>query len=320
MSCHDERKKIARLMCAVVVSCLVIAAGASAQVPHLIRYQGQAVDSKGVTLEGPYTLIFRLYDAETGGAKLWEEPQANVLLEGGHFSVLLGQVASLDAMDWSKPCWLSVQVNSDPELAPRQRITSVPLAVRAESAERLTQAITPALITPQGSGSGLDADTVDGKHASDLLNRANHTGTEPSSAAWIFVETLSGVGTTLTSATLSTASDIFMLVFDGVAPTDNVVGTVKIQFNGSATGVLTVWTFTGRNQWMTGNIIFERAPITSVSAPTTIPVILTILTSAGTPGTSAYVTPSAVPVTSVSLVNSSSLDMRVHLFRLSKQS
>ena len=181
MSCHDERKKIARLMCAVVASCLVIAAGAAAQVPHLIRYQGQAVDSKGVPLEGPYGMTFRLYDAETGGAKLWEEPQANVPLAGGHFSVLLGQVASLDAMDWSKPCWLSVQVNDDPELAPRQRITSVPMAVRAESAERLTQAITPALITPQGSGSGLDADTVDGKHASDLLNRANQTGTQPSS-------------------------------------------------------------------------------------------------------------------------------------------
>ena len=181
MSCQNKRKRIARLTFLGVVSCLIIAAGASAQVPHLIRYQGQAVDSKGVPLEGPYTLTFRLYDAEAGGAKRWEESQASVPLTGGHFSVLLGQVASLDAMDWSQASWLSIQVNGDPELVPRQRITSVPLAVRAESAERLTQAITPSLITPQGSGSGLDADTVDGKHAGDLLSRANHTGTQPSS-------------------------------------------------------------------------------------------------------------------------------------------
>ncbi len=108
---------------------------ALAQVPHLIRYQGQAMDSQGVPLEGPYTLTLRLYNAETAGTKLWEEVQTNVPLTGGHFSILLGQVTPLDSMDWSAPCWLSVQVNTEPELTPRQRITSVPLAIRAETAE-----------------------------------------------------------------------------------------------------------------------------------------------------------------------------------------
>ncbi|OGX37531.1 MAG: hypothetical protein A3C53_04960 [Omnitrophica WOR_2 bacterium RIFCSPHIGHO2_02_FULL_68_15] len=100
--------------------------------PHLIRYQGQAVDINGVPLEGPYTLTFRLYDAETAGTVKWQEAQLNVTLAGGHFSVLLGQVQSLDGVDWGQPLWLSVQVNGEPELAPRQRITSVPLAIVAE--------------------------------------------------------------------------------------------------------------------------------------------------------------------------------------------
>jgi hypothetical protein len=165
----------------LTAACLWLTSQAFAEVPHLVRYQGQAMDSKDVPLEGPYNLTFRLHDAETGGNKLWEEKQDAVQLAGGHFSVLLGQVKPLASMDWSQPCWLSIQVNGEPELAPRQRITSVPLAIRAERAEQLTQAITPALITPQGSGSGLDADTVDGKHAADLLSRANHTGTQPSS-------------------------------------------------------------------------------------------------------------------------------------------
>ena len=117
------------------VWCLALSAAASAAVPHLIRYQGQAVDSNGVPLEGPYTLTFRLYDAETVGTVKWQEAQLNVTLAGGHFSVLLGQVQSLDGVDWSQPLWLSVQVNGEPELAPRQRITSVPLAIRAETAE-----------------------------------------------------------------------------------------------------------------------------------------------------------------------------------------
>lgn len=120
---------------------------AFAQVPHLIRYQGQAVDSKGVPLEGPYTLTFRLYDAETGGTKLWEETQANVPITKGHFSILLGQVTPLTTMSWGEPCWLSAQVGTEPELSPRQRITSVPLAMRAEKAEGLINPVTTSTIT-----------------------------------------------------------------------------------------------------------------------------------------------------------------------------
>ena len=102
-----------------------------AEVPRLIRYQGQLEDAQGVPLEGPYTLTFRLYDAETAGTKVWEEAQANVPIEAGAFSVLLGQVTPLD-VDWTQPRWVSIQVGEDAELAPRQRITSVPLALVAE--------------------------------------------------------------------------------------------------------------------------------------------------------------------------------------------
>lgn len=103
-----------------------------AAVPHLIRYQGTAVDTQGTPLEGPYTLTFRLYPAETGGTALWTETQPSVPLTKGQFSILLGQITSLQSVDWTQPLWLSVQVNGEPELAPRQRITSVPLAVTAE--------------------------------------------------------------------------------------------------------------------------------------------------------------------------------------------
>ena len=43
----------------LLTSLLLSSPEASAQVPKLIRYQGQAVDSAGVPLEGPYTLTFR---------------------------------------------------------------------------------------------------------------------------------------------------------------------------------------------------------------------------------------------------------------------
>jgi len=105
---------------------------AFAEVPHLVRYQGQAVDSQGVPLEGPYDLTVRLYDAETGGTVTWQETHDDIPITGGHFSILLGSITPLDDMDWNEPCWLSIQLNDEAELSPRQRITSVPLALMAE--------------------------------------------------------------------------------------------------------------------------------------------------------------------------------------------
>ena len=104
----------------------------SAQVPHLIRYQGQAVDSKGVPLKDNHNLTFRIYDADERGNKLWEETQNGIPLTNGYFSVLLGQVKSLNEFDWNKSLWLSAQVDTNPELSPRQRLTSVPYAIVAE--------------------------------------------------------------------------------------------------------------------------------------------------------------------------------------------
>ena len=133
---------VARVLTNLVVFCYVftshwpLATGHSslayAQVPRLIRYQGQAVSSQGVPLDGSYTLIFRLYEAETGGKKVWEETWNTVPITSGKFSVLLGEKMPLTSMGWNEPCWLSVQVNQERELAPRQRLTSVPTALRAE--------------------------------------------------------------------------------------------------------------------------------------------------------------------------------------------
>lgn len=117
-----------------------------AAVPHLVRYQGTAVDANNIPLEGPYTLTFRLYNAATGGTAVWTETHTNAPVTKGRFSVLLGQNTAL-SVDWSVPLWISIQVGTDPELSPRQQITSVPLAIRAEVAEGLATQITTSTIT-----------------------------------------------------------------------------------------------------------------------------------------------------------------------------
>ena len=118
------------------LSVLFWGAGASllwADVPHLIRYQGTLADTQQVSLEGPYTLTFRLYDAATGGTKVWEETQTNVPCTQGQFSVLLGQVTPLD-LPFDQDLWLSIEINTDGEMSPRQRLSSVPYAYRADIA------------------------------------------------------------------------------------------------------------------------------------------------------------------------------------------
>ena len=185
------------LLTSVLLMGLSLTSPIFAQAAHLIRYQGRLVDSAGSPLTTPQTLTFRLYTDATAldpncqdqtGPCLWEEQQPAVSVTNGQFSVLLGsQTAFPSSLNWSQPLWLEIQVTdpqnpTEPPMSPRQPITSVPLALRAEVAEGLTSAITPALISPQGSGSGLDADMVDGQHASAFIKNADPAGGDLSGA------------------------------------------------------------------------------------------------------------------------------------------
>ena len=124
-----------------LVVCIIGPVSAQAAVPQLIRYQGVLVDTQQAPLEGPYTLTFRLYEAATGGTKVWEETQTNVPLSKGQFSVLLGQVTPLE-LAFDKDLWLSVEVNHDGEMTPRQQLSSVPYAYRSAVAETAQVALT----------------------------------------------------------------------------------------------------------------------------------------------------------------------------------
>ena len=109
---------------------------AQAQVPHVIRYQGTATDGAGVPLEGPYTVTCRLYDAATAGIKLWEEVTPNVTMTSGRFSLTLGTLTPL-SLPFDQEYWVSIELNQDGEMSPRQKLGAVPYAIAAESAERL---------------------------------------------------------------------------------------------------------------------------------------------------------------------------------------
>jgi hypothetical protein len=70
------------------------AAAASAAPPDLMTYQGYLVDVNGAALAqgapANYPVVFRIYDASTGGNILWSEQQI-VTVDKGNFSVVLGE-------------------------------------------------------------------------------------------------------------------------------------------------------------------------------------------------------------------------------------
>lgn len=117
-----------------------------AVIPNLIRFQGKITDKSGGPLTGSYNITFRLYNSETGGQLKWNETQSGVPVNNGIFTVLLGNVTALD-LPFDEPYWLSMEVNNDGEMTPRQQITSVGYAYRAKVAD----SVSGASVIPQGA-------------------------------------------------------------------------------------------------------------------------------------------------------------------------
>ncbi len=139
-------RRIVLLITAALVTSFLLAASISADVPHLIRFQGKVTDKEGAPLNGAYNITFRIYDGETGGALLWSETQAAIPVNNGIFTVLLGNVSALD-LPFDESYWLSMEVNDDGEMAPRQTISSVGYAIHAEVAD----SISGVEVVPQGA-------------------------------------------------------------------------------------------------------------------------------------------------------------------------
>lgn len=112
-------------------------APAEARPPRLFPIQGVLTDADGVPLEGPTRLRFALYDELAAATPLWVEERADgdeVVLEGGYFTVYLGEIQALDpaVLGPARELWLGLTVADDPEELPRMQLVSVPYALLAE--------------------------------------------------------------------------------------------------------------------------------------------------------------------------------------------
>jgi hypothetical protein len=87
-------------------------------------------------MDGKYDLTFSIYPDTVTGTPLWTEQHDSVLVGTGVFSVVLGSITSIpDSLFAEVDRWLGIVVNTDPEMTPRMRITSVPYAFETSIAD-----------------------------------------------------------------------------------------------------------------------------------------------------------------------------------------
>ena len=111
---------LTRLLATMMCS---LPAGAWAQGPLTMTYQGTLSDAGGQVVEGDRTIAFRLYSDAEGGEPVWFESHVAVEVVDGVFSVVLGLSSALDAgLTDAESLYLGVQVADDDEMAPRMRV------------------------------------------------------------------------------------------------------------------------------------------------------------------------------------------------------
>jgi len=120
----------------ITLTVLIVVAGLQSTfsaTPNTINYQGRLTDATGAPVSnGAYTVRFFIYDAPVAGTELWQSGSQTVNTLNGLFSYELGSnevFPNTLFADTSR--WLGIIVGTDPEIAPRTKITSQAFARQA---------------------------------------------------------------------------------------------------------------------------------------------------------------------------------------------
>ncbi|MDI6782265.1 MAG: right-handed parallel beta-helix repeat-containing protein, partial [bacterium] len=116
----------------------------NAEIPKTIHYQGRVVTNTGSIIDGTVTAVFSIWNADIGGSMLWDESQPIRCSQEGLFSVLLGKQTPLN-LPFDTSYWIETKI-VDQVLRPRLPFGAAAYAFYS-----------------------INADTVDGKHATDLM-------------------------------------------------------------------------------------------------------------------------------------------------------
>lgn len=149
----------------------------SAQIPRTLSYQGLLSDTLGNPRpDGSYSFTFRLYQSSSGGNPIWVE-QKSLQVMRGLFHTILGDAVPLpDTVRFDRAYWVSVQIETEPELVPRIPLTSVGYsfnALRADTASHALSASPQAFVdSARIAGTVPDQSITTAKLADDAITSA----------------------------------------------------------------------------------------------------------------------------------------------------
>jgi hypothetical protein len=152
--------RLARLL---AILALGASLSASAAVPPKMSYQGYLTSPTGVPVSATVSMTLKLYDALTGGNLVWSETQP-VAVANGVYNVVLGiGLVPLDETVLNGPRFLTVAVETDPDMTPRTPLASAPYAILAKALDGTINAsqVTGTLAVANG-GTGLASITTNG--------------------------------------------------------------------------------------------------------------------------------------------------------------
>jgi hypothetical protein len=119
---------------------LFCAAVLQAEVPALINYQGLLTDINGNVVSGSKTVSISIHDAATNGAQLYTENIGSVTVQNGIYSFQFGSGPTFaTTLSTGTQHWLQVTLDGVAQ-TPRERLVSVPFALKAAQADSLTPA------------------------------------------------------------------------------------------------------------------------------------------------------------------------------------
>ncbi len=126
------KNKLKHAMILALIGCATV----HAQPPDLLLYQGRILDSSGDPVDGTADFELHLYTQESGGSPIWQQAINGVEVSNGIYRLYFGD-ASLAVALTNEMCWLELEVDGDLH-GPRQRLVSVPYALRAGVATQLS--------------------------------------------------------------------------------------------------------------------------------------------------------------------------------------
>jgi hypothetical protein len=174
-----DRSKLQALATSLVLG-VVLAAGLAVTLVHpanavastTLNFQAKLEGSDGaIAADGNYNVQFKLYNAATGGTALWTEDHLNSASNGlrlvdGYLTVELGSVTAFpNTIPWDQSLYVTMNIGGtstgvpayDGEMNPRLKLTAVPYAFQAHSADQLQVSnagfVTTLTLTPPSTSS-----------------------------------------------------------------------------------------------------------------------------------------------------------------------